>query len=297
MRMEAVQILAFVGPADTPRIKPSPIDPLSIILLLTPALPSPAAPPPLPFFPYVKIEGTDTAMKSTKAPGDKWLLGGSVIFTETHPHSQPHIHTMPSLPPPPWQPASTIPGNYRGDDPGISVGMRGADREKERGDDLYVFGREATCTPMRDLGSGDDSEEPLDPSESTQMLVTAFLERTVIQTPPLVIVFRWLLQIPARFMGGEHLDALIVFLGTMRRPIYRASPPYSVHSRTSFLLASALIVSWAPRQGRCLHAGNGQQFQLRIRVAAGACPSELTPRKFGLPRPQAKHVATVPCHS
>ncbi|KAG0633396.1 hypothetical protein HOY80DRAFT_1105818 [Tuber brumale] len=35
------------------------------------------------------------------------------------------------------------------------------------------------CTPMRDLGSEDDSEELLDPLESTQMLDTAFLERTV----------------------------------------------------------------------------------------------------------------------
>ncbi|KAG0132639.1 hypothetical protein HOY82DRAFT_669428 [Tuber indicum] len=44
------------------------------------------------------------------------------------------------------------------------------------------------CTPpMRDVGSGDDSEEPLDPSESTQILGTAFNEKTRIQSIPVLL--------------------------------------------------------------------------------------------------------------
>ncbi|KAG0642494.1 hypothetical protein HOY80DRAFT_1105173 [Tuber brumale] len=172
------------------RIRPSPAYAHQSIIHSPPYLcPSPAGPSPTSIFPmhqdwenrhsHVKYQGRydltlhpyipRNSMPYDWVPGDKWLLAGRGVFTETYPHSRPYIPTILSLLLPPRQPTPTIPGNYRGDDLGICEAMRGAQRggggitgrgyrnsedertrwlvRAERGNDLHVLGKETMRTP------------------------------------------------------------------------------------------------------------------------------------------------------
>ncbi|KAG0124863.1 hypothetical protein HOY82DRAFT_633101 [Tuber indicum] len=145
-----------------------------------------------------------------------------------------------------------------------------------RGNDLYVLGREEKkCTPpMRDVGSGDDSEDPLDPSGSTQMLVTAFPGSTVIKSTATCDSISITVTDTGKVYGW----------GTFRYSdsILRFNEKARIQSIPVLLSTLKNIVL---------------QFQPRRCVVEGTRFDGLTPREFGLPRPQVKYAATVSCHS
>jgi len=121
--------------------------------------------------------------------------------------------------------------------------------------DQYALGRETKYTPpMRDVGSDDDSdsdgEEPLNPLESTPMLVTAFPEGTIItniaagDSISIAVtdtgkVYGWgTFRVWDQFFIWvcNFVDLLFsaptAFLDSMRRPVYRAFPSYCLRLRT-----------------------------------------------------------------
>lgn len=123
--------------------------------------------------------------------------------------------------------------------------------------DQYALGRETKYTPpMRDVGSDDDSdsdgEEPLNPLESTPMLITAFPEGTVITNIAAGDSISIAVTDTGKVYGWgtfrvwdqsfiwvyNFVDLLFsaptAFLDSMRRPVYRAFQSYYLHLRTLF---------------------------------------------------------------
>ncbi|KAG0633802.1 regulator of chromosome condensation 1/beta-lactamase-inhibitor protein II [Tuber brumale] len=161
--------------------------------------------------------------------------------------------------------------------------------------DQYALGRAATHTPLtRVVCSGNDGdcddEVPLNPLESTPMLITGFLEGTVITS----------------IAAGDSISIAVTDTGRCADGILGSNERTSVQE-VPVLLPTPLSIAQVSigtdhvldltKEGDVYAWGNGQQSLLGRRVSERHRLTGLTPRQVSLPRRQVKYVATGSYHS
>ncbi|KAG0632850.1 regulator of chromosome condensation 1/beta-lactamase-inhibitor protein II [Tuber brumale] len=171
--------------------------------------------------------------------------------------------------------------------------------------DQYALGRGTTHTPLtRVVCSGDDGdsdcddEVPLNPLESTPMLVTGFPEGTVITSIAAGDSISIAVTDTGRVYGWGTFRCADGILGFNERTSVQEVPvllpmPQSI-VRVSIGTDHVLGLT---KEGEVYAWGNGQQSQLGRRVSERRRLTGLTPRQVSLPRRQVKYVATGSYHS
>ncbi|KAG0636516.1 regulator of chromosome condensation 1/beta-lactamase-inhibitor protein II [Tuber brumale] len=142
--------------------------------------------------------------------------------------------------------------------------------------DQYALGRATTHTPLTRVVSTDD-EVPLNPLESTPMLIAGFPEGTVI----------------ASIAAGDSLYISVTDTGRCTGGPSPATSPKNI-VRVSIGTDHVLGLT---KEGDVYAWGNDQQSQLGRRVSERRRLTGLTPRQVSLPRRQVKYVATSSYHS
>ncbi|PWW75127.1 hypothetical protein C7212DRAFT_352480 [Tuber magnatum] len=171
--------------------------------------------------------------------------------------------------------------------------------------DQYALGRATMHTPLtRVVCSGDDrdsdcdDEVPLNPLESTPMLITAFPEGTVITRIAAGDSISIAVTDTGRVYGWGTFRCADGILGfnekTSVQPVPTLLPTLKNIVRVSIGTDHILGLT---KEGDVYAWGNGQQSQLGKRVLKRHRLTGLIPRQVSLPRHQVTYVATGSYHS
>ncbi|PWW77253.1 hypothetical protein C7212DRAFT_357038 [Tuber magnatum] len=171
--------------------------------------------------------------------------------------------------------------------------------------DQWALGRTTTHTPLtRAVRSGDDGdsdcddEVPLNPLESTPMLITGFPAGTVIRGIAAGDSISIAITDTGRVYGWGTFRCADGILGFNERTSVQDVPVLLPTLRNIVQVSIGTDhVLGLTKEGDVYAWGNGQQSQLGRRVSERRCLTRLNPRQVSLPRRQVTYVATGSYHS